>query len=137
MFASRCGHGCRDATAEVSTTASESLAGKERFSDSKFCGSMKAAFEIATDRRVSPQSASSGGTKLTRTHANKLGKPVLQIYDTRKKRIFNQDSLRLEIQALTYFLCSNKVEVLNVAGPSGIEGTRRLRMDADDVALFS
>ena len=27
----------------------------------------------------------SGGTKLTRTHANKLGKPVLHIYDTRKR----------------------------------------------------
>jgi hypothetical protein len=25
------------------------------------------------------------GTKLTRTHANKLGKPVLHIYDTRKR----------------------------------------------------
>ena len=59
----------------------------------------------------------SGGAKLTRTHANKLGKPVLHIYDTRKERIFNQDSLRLEIQALTDFLCSNKIETLNVAGP--------------------
>jgi hypothetical protein len=37
----------------------------------------------------------SGGTKLTRTHANKLGKPVLHIYDTRKERILNQDALRL------------------------------------------
>jgi Circularly permutated YpsA SLOG family len=42
---------------------------------------------------------------------------VLHIYDTRIERIFNQDSLRLEIQALTDFLCSNKIEVLNVAGP--------------------
>ena len=34
-----------------------------------------------------------------------------------KKRIFNPDSLRLEIEALTDFLCSNKIEILNVAGP--------------------
>ena len=42
---------------------------------------------------------------------------MLHIYDTRKERILNQDSLRLEIQALTDFLCSNKIEILNVAGP--------------------
>jgi hypothetical protein len=42
---------------------------------------------------------------------------VLHIYDTRKEQIFNQDSLRREIQALTDFLSSNKIEVLNVAGP--------------------
>ena len=62
----------------------------------------------------------SGGTKLTWEHANKLGKPVLHIYDTRQERILNQDSLRPEIQALTDFLCSNKIEkieILNVAGP--------------------
>ena len=59
----------------------------------------------------------SGGTKLTWEHANKLGKPVLHIYDTRKERISNPDSLRLEVQALTDFLRSNKIEVLNVAGP--------------------
>ena len=59
----------------------------------------------------------SGGTKLTLELANKLGKPVLHIYDTRKARISNPNSLRLEIQALTYFLCSNKIEILNVAGP--------------------
>jgi hypothetical protein len=57
----------------------------------------------------------SGGTKLTLELANKLGKPALHIYDTRKERISN--SLRLEIQALTDFLCSNKIEILNVAGP--------------------
>jgi hypothetical protein len=33
------------------------------------------------------------------------------------KLIPNPDSLRLEVQALTDFLCSNKIEVLNVAGP--------------------
>ena len=49
--------------------------------------------------------------------ADKLGKPVLHIYHTRKERILNQDSLRLEIQALTDFLCSKKIEILNVAGP--------------------
>src|SRR5258705_6776774 len=59
----------------------------------------------------------SGGTKLTLDLANKLGKPVLHIYDTRKERISNPDSLRLEIQALTDFLRSNKIAVLNVAGP--------------------
>jgi len=59
----------------------------------------------------------SGGTKLTRGLADKLGKPVLQIYDIRKERIFNPDSLRLEIEALTDFLCSNKIEILNVASP--------------------
>jgi Circularly permutated YpsA SLOG family len=58
-----------------------------------------------------------GGTKLTRGLADNLGKPVLQIYDIRKERIFNPDSLRLEIEALTDFLCSNKIEILNVAGP--------------------
>jgi Circularly permutated YpsA SLOG family len=58
----------------------------------------------------------SGGTKLTLDLANKLGKPVLHIYDTRKERISNSDSLRLEIQALTDFLSSNKIEILNVAG---------------------
>jgi hypothetical protein len=65
---------------------------------------------------------------------------VLHIYDTRKERIFNQDTLRLEIQALTDFLCSNKIEILNVAGPlrsPGLEGARCLRVDADYVALVS
>ena len=42
---------------------------------------------------------------------------MLHIYDTRKEGIYNADSLRLEVQALTDFLCSNKIEVLNVAGP--------------------
>jgi hypothetical protein len=59
----------------------------------------------------------SGGTKLTWEHAKKLGKPVLHIYDTRKERMLIQDSLCLEIQSLTDLLCSNKIEVLNVAGP--------------------
>jgi hypothetical protein len=59
----------------------------------------------------------SGGTKLTRELAHKLGKPVLHIYDGRKERIWNPDSLRVEIQALTDFLRSNKMEILNVAGP--------------------
>jgi hypothetical protein len=60
----------------------------------------------------------SGGTKLTLKLARELGKPMLHIYDTRKERIPNPDSLRLEIQALTDFLRSNKIAaVLNVAGP--------------------
>jgi hypothetical protein len=58
-----------------------------------------------------------GGTKLTRDYAHKLGKPVLHIYDTREERTFNPDSLRNEVQTLTDFLCFNKIEVLNVAGP--------------------
>jgi hypothetical protein len=52
----------------------------------------------------------SGGTKLTLDLANKLGKPVLHIYDIRKEQISNSDSLR-------HFLSSNKIEILNVAGP--------------------
>jgi hypothetical protein len=59
----------------------------------------------------------SGGTKLIWEHANKLGKPLLHIYDIRKERRFNSDSLRPEIQALTDFLCSNKIEILNMASP--------------------
>jgi hypothetical protein len=59
----------------------------------------------------------SGGTKLTLELANKLGKPVLHIYDSPKERIFNPDSYCLEIQALSDFVCSNKIEILNVAGP--------------------
>jgi Circularly permutated YpsA SLOG family len=47
----------------------------------------------------------------------KLGKPVLHINDTRKERTSNPDSLCLEIQALSDFVCSNKIEMLNVAGP--------------------
>ena len=61
--------------------------------------------------------ALSGGTRLTLELANKLGKPVLRIYDTRKERGSNPDSLCLEIQALSDFVCSNKIEILNVAGP--------------------
>ena len=57
------------------------------------------------------------GTKLTWEQATKLSKPVLHIYNARKERMLNQDSLRLDIQALTDFLCSNKIEILNVAGP--------------------
>jgi hypothetical protein len=59
----------------------------------------------------------SGGTKLTRDYANKLGKPLLHIYDAPKERTFNPDSHCPEIQALTNFLSSNKIEILNVAGP--------------------
>jgi putative molybdenum carrier protein len=59
----------------------------------------------------------SGGTELTWDYANKLGKPVLHIHRTRHERIFSPDSLRHEAQMLTDFLRSNKIEVLNVAGP--------------------
>jgi hypothetical protein len=50
----------------------------------------------------------SGGTKLTLELANKLGKPVLSIYDTRKERGSNPDSHCLEVQALSDFVCSNR-----------------------------
>ena len=66
---------------------------------------------LSLERRLS------GGTRLTRELADKLGKPVLHIYDSRKERRSNPDSLRAEIQALTDFLRSNKIEILNVAGP--------------------
>jgi hypothetical protein len=59
----------------------------------------------------------SGGTKLTRDYAHKIGKPMLQIYENRKEGVPNPDLLRLEIQALADFLRSNKIAVLNVAGP--------------------
>jgi hypothetical protein len=49
--------------------------------------------------------------------AKKLEKPLLHIYDAPKERISNPNSLCLEVQALTDFLRSNKIEVLNVAGP--------------------
>ena len=78
--------------------------------------------------------ALSGGTRLTLELANKLRKPVLRIYDTRKERGSNPNSLCLEIQALSDFVCSNKIEILNVA-VLGIEGTRRLGADACDVSV--
>jgi hypothetical protein len=56
----------------------------------------------------------SGGIKLTRDYVNKIGKPLLHIFDTQSERIFNPDSRRLDIQALSNFLCSNKIEILNV-----------------------
>jgi hypothetical protein len=65
----------------------------------------------------------SGGTKLTRELADKLGKPVLHIYHTRREQIPNPNSLRVEIQALTDFLRSKRA--------------RGLRVDAKYVALFS
>ena len=79
----------------------------------------------------------SGGTKLTWGHANKVGKPVLHIYDTRKERISNPDSLRLEVQALTEFPTFKQDRSPERGRPSGNEGARRLRADADYVALFS
>jgi hypothetical protein len=78
-----------------------------------------------------------GGTRLTLEHANKVGKPALQIYDTRKERISNPDSLRLEVETLSDFLPSNKIDVLNVDSPSRIEGARCFRVDAKYFAPFS
>ena len=77
----------------------------------------------------------SAGTKLTQDYANKLSKPVLHMYHSRKERIFNPDSLRLEIQALTDFLCSKQGRNSKRGRPSGIKGAGCLRMDADYVAL--
>jgi hypothetical protein len=79
----------------------------------------------------------SGGTKLTQDYDNKLGKPVLHIYDIRKARISNPDSLRLEVQGLTDFLLFKQDRSPERGRPSGIEGARRLRVDADYVALVS
>ena len=73
--------------------------------------------KIISGGQTGADRAGSGGTKLTRELAAKLGKPALHIYDSRKERRSNPDSLRLEIQALTDFLCSNKIEILNAAGP--------------------
>ena len=56
----------------------------------------------------------SGGTKLSRDYPNKIGKPLLHIFETRKERTLSPDSHSLEIQTLTNFLCSNKIEILNV-----------------------
>ena len=69
--------------------------------------------------------------------AKKLGKPLLHIYDAPKERISNPDSLCLEVQALTDFLRSNKIEVLNVAGPRESKEPGRLRIDVDYLAIFS
>jgi Circularly permutated YpsA SLOG family len=79
----------------------------------------------------------SGGTKLTMELANKLGKPVLHIYGTRKERIFNPDSSCLELQALRDFVCSKKIENPERGRFSRIERARHLRLDAEDVAPFS
>jgi Circularly permutated YpsA SLOG family len=76
-----------------------------------------------------------GGTKLTLELAKKLGKPVLHIYDDLDERISNRDSLCLEIQVLGDLVCSNKIEILNVAGPRESEGARRLRLDPDNVEV--
>ena len=62
----------------------------------------------------------SGGTKLTWGHANKVGKPVLHIYDIRKEPISHPDSLRLEVQALTDFLRSKQDRSPERGRPSGI-----------------
>jgi hypothetical protein len=59
-------------------------------------------------------------------HAIKVGKPVLHVYDARKERVSNSDSVRLKVHALTDFLRSNKIEVLNVAGPREWKGARQV-----------
>src|SRR5271166_1257232 len=52
----------------------------------------------------------SGGKKLTRGLCQQAWEAAAAIYDTPKERIFNPDSHSLEIQALTNFLCSNKIK---------------------------
>jgi hypothetical protein len=81
--------------------------------------------------------ALSGGTRLTLELANKLGKPVLRIYDTRKERRSNLDSLSLEIQALSDLVCSNKIKILNVAGPRESKEPGVYDLDAENVSPFS
>jgi Circularly permutated YpsA SLOG family len=76
-----------------------------------------------------------GGTKLTRDYAKKLGRPVLHIYDTRKERTPNPDSLRLKIQAMTDILRSNNIEVLNVAGPRESKELGVYKWTLNNVAL--
>jgi hypothetical protein len=63
-------------------------------------------------------------------------RPFWEVGLCRKERIFNPHSLRLEIQAPTNFLCSNKIEILNLnaAGPReskepGIYEWTRLSLD--------
>ena len=79
----------------------------------------------------------SGGTKLTWGLAKKFGKPLLHIYDAPKERISNPDSLCLEVQALTDFLRSNKIEVLNVAGPRESKEPGVYELTLTILALFS
>jgi hypothetical protein len=83
--------------------------------------------------------ALSGGARLTLELANKLGKPVLRIYDTRKERGSNPDALCLEIQALSDFVFRVLKQDRDPerGRSSGIEGARRLRLDAEDVSPFS
>jgi hypothetical protein len=58
----------------------------------------------------------------------------LRIFGTRKERMFNPDLHRLEIQALTNFLCSNKIEILNVASPRESKQTGVYKWTLGDVA---
>jgi hypothetical protein len=59
----------------------------------------------------------SGGTKLTLGLANKLGKPVLHIYNIRKEPYRSQIWFASRFKSWVISWCSNKIEILNVAGP--------------------
>jgi Circularly permutated YpsA SLOG family len=77
-----------------------------------------------------------GGTKLTLELANKLGKPVLHIYDTRKERII-QPRLALPRDSSPEGFRVLKEDRNPERGRSSrIEGARHLRLDAEDVAPF-
>jgi hypothetical protein len=56
------------------------------------------------------QARSQLGTEIRGGNSSGAGGKVM-------KRGSNPDSLCLEIQALSDFVCSNKIEILNVAGP--------------------
>ena len=58
------------------------------------------SYPARTRRNIEKSDGTLIGAKLTVELANKLEKPVLHIYDTRKERILNQDSPRIEIEAL-------------------------------------
>jgi hypothetical protein len=51
-----------------------------------------------------------------------------------KWRMFNPDLHRLGIQALANFLCSNKIEILNVASPRESKETGVYKWTLGDVA---
>ena len=71
-------------------------AGRQRTGESmtgtNWLSSQPASYPARTRRNIAESDGPgnvqplSGGTKLTEDYANKLGKPVLQIYDTRKGR---------------------------------------------------
>jgi hypothetical protein len=80
----------------------------------------------------------SGGTKLTRNYADKLGKLLLHVYDTWKARILHPDSPRVENSSLdrSSFAQIKQARNPECNQPSGIEGARRSRVDICYIALL-